>query len=418
MRKQSFIALSILALAVIAGSAQGQTKLLRYPDIHGDQVVFVYGGDLWIASSSGGTARRLTAHPGLERYPKFSPDGQWVAFNGQYDGDEQVYVMPTAGGEPQQLTYYPAQGPLPPRWGFDNQVLGWSPDGQEVLLRSVRASWDLTNGRIYAVAVSGGLPRVLPMPEAGLGDLSPDGRKIVYSPLFRDFRTWKRYQGGWAQELYIFDLESHEVERVTDDPRADRDPMWLGEAIYFNSDRDGHFNLYSFDLAGHQTTRLTEETEWDVRWPSADEMGQIVFELNGELQILDTRSGNRRAISIRIPDDGLASRPYRTSAAEHIEDFSLSPNGKRALFSARGDLFSVPTEHGPTRNLTRTPGAHEKAGEWSPAGESIERTRPGSTSQDSPTSVPAAGSRPRKSISSIRSSRGAASLSSSIQARV
>ncbi len=376
MRKRLCVVQLVMGLVLLGAStsAQGDTKLLRFPDVHKDQVVFVYAGDLWVAStnssSGSATARRLTAHPGLERAPKFSPDGQWVAFNGQYDGDEQVYVIPTAGGEPRQLTFYPATGPLPPRWGFDNQVLGWSPDGEAVLMRSVRASWGLANGRMYSVPFAGGLPTALPMPEAGIGVASPDGTRVVYSPLFRDFRTWKRYQGGWAQELYIFDLESHQVEQVTDNPRADRDPMWIGDKIYFNSDRDGIFNLYAFDVTNRQTTQITRETIWDVRWPSADPEGQVVFEINGQLELLDTRSGARRLLPIRVPDDGLARRPYRTSAADSIEDFQLSPNGKRALFTARGDVFSVPLENGPTRNLTRSPGAHDKAAYWAPDGKS------------------------------------------------
>jgi len=351
------------------------TRLLRYPDVHGNTVVFVYAGDLWTAEvgseKGSATARRLTAHPGLERSPKFSPDGQWIAFNGQYDGDEQVYVIPTSGGVPRQLTFYPAQGPLSPRWGFDHQVLAWPPDGKSVLMRSVRKGWDLSDGGLYSVPVSGGLPRPLPLPESGLADLSPDGRKVVYSPVFRDFRTWKRYQGGWAQELYIFDLESHELRRVTEDVRADRDPMWAGDTIYFNSDRDNHFNLYAFDLGSSETRQLTHETKWDVRWPSADAAGRIVFELNGGLQILDTSSGKRRALDITVPDDGLASRPYRTPAADVLESFALAPDGQRALFTARGDIFTVPVEHGPTRNLTASPGAHDKHPEWSADGQSI-----------------------------------------------
>ncbi|MEJ2722827.1 MAG: peptidase S41, partial [bacterium] len=172
-------------------------------------------------------AVRLTAHPGQELFAKFSPDGQWIAFTGQYDGDEQVYIIPTNGGVPQQLTYYPARGPLPPRWGYDNQVYGWTHDGTAVLFRSMRYGWELTDTRLYTVNVKGGLPVPLPMPVSGAGDLSPDGTQVVYSPLVRDFRTWKRYQGGWAQDLYVFDLGTYEATQITDNPRSDRDPMWI-----------------------------------------------------------------------------------------------------------------------------------------------------------------------------------------------
>src|SRR5690606_33281447 len=159
-----------LCLLALAAAPAAQTRLLRFPDICGDVVVFCYAGDLWLAPATGGSATRLTAHPGLELFPKFSPDGQWIAFTGQYDGDEQVYVIPTRGGEPRQLTFYPARGPLPPRWGYDNQVYGWSRDGKAVLFRSMREGWTMTDTRLYLVPIDGGAPRPLPMPVAGGGD--------------------------------------------------------------------------------------------------------------------------------------------------------------------------------------------------------------------------------------------------------
>ena len=359
-----------LLMAVVA-PASAQTKLLRFPDIHGDRVVFSYAGDLWLASTEGGLAARLTAHPGLELFPRFSPDGSRIAFTGQYDGDEQVYVIPASGGVPRQLTYYPARGPLAPRWGYDNQVYDWSPDGRAVLFRSLRYSTDLSDSRLFLASADGGLPVPLPMPESGAGDLSPDGSRVVYSPLFRDFRTWKRYEGGWAQELYIFDRETHVVERVTTHRRADRDPMWIGNAIYFTSDRDGTLNLYSYDLASRETTQLTDSDTWDVRWPGDDGADRIVYELNGELQIYTIDSGASRPISITVPDDGLAARPSRVAAADLIEDAELSPQGERALFVARGDVFTAPIENGPTRNLTRSSSAHDKWARWSPDGRRI-----------------------------------------------
>jgi tricorn protease len=371
MTFQRFLTLALLALALPA-AAGAQTKLLRFPDVYGDQVVFTYAGDLWLAPAAGGTAARLTAHPGLELFAKFSPDGEWIAFTGQYDGDEQVYVVPAAGGEPRLLTYYPAAGPLPPRWGYDNQVYGWTPDGSAVLFRSMRDGWDLGDTQLFTVPVAGGMPTPLPMPESGAGDFSPDGTQVVYTPLSRDFRAWKRYQGGWAQELYIFDLSTYETVRVTDDPRADRDPMWIGDTIYFTSDRGGRNNLYAYDVASGATTALTHHTPWDVRWPSGDPAtGRIVYELDGELQIFDTASKSSTPISIRVPDDGVSRRPSRVSASNRIEDFGLSPKGERAVFSARGDIFSAPIEHGPTRNLTRTSGAHDREPAWSPDGKTI-----------------------------------------------
>ncbi len=363
---------AVIVVILIPISAMAQTKLLRFPDVHGDKVVFTYGGDLWTAPSSGGTATRLTAHPGVEVFGKFSPDGKWIAFTGQYDGDEQVYVISAAGGEPKQLTFYPARGPLTPRWGYDNQVYGWTNDGKSVVFKSLRDSWTLPVARLYTVPATGGPATPLPMPEAGSGAFSPDGSKMVYSPQSRDFRTEKRYGGGQANQLYIFDFKTLDAKKISDSPRPSRDPMWIGNTIYFNSDRDGHFNLYAYDVSGGgKTTQVTTHKPWDVRWPSAGSDGHIVYELDGELHIFDTKAKKDAAISITVPDDGLARRPSHISVANLIEDVSLSPKGERVLFCARGDIFTAPVEKGPTRNLTHSSGAHDKWPRWSPDGSRI-----------------------------------------------
>jgi tricorn protease len=371
-RKSTFGSLVFIALLLCVSShAFAQTKLLRFPDISGDRVVFTYGGDLWLAPASGGSASRLTSHPGMEVFGKFSPDGKWIAFTGQYDGDEQVYVVSSGGGIPRQLTFYPAKGPLTPRWGWDNQVYGWSADGRRIIFKSQRDSWALPIARLYSVSVEGGPAETLPMPEAGSGEFSPDSSKIVYSPQSRDFRPEKRYGGGQANALYIFDLKTSDAKRITEGPRATRDPIWIGNTVYFNSDRDGHFNIYGYDINSGKTSQLTNNKTWDVRWPSSDSESRIVYELNGELQVLDTRTQRSNAISIAVPNEGLASRPSRVSAASNIESVGLSPKGERALFSARGDIFTAPIEKGPTRNLTHSSGAHDKWPSWSPDGSRI-----------------------------------------------
>ena len=352
-------------------AAASPTKLLRFPDVYGDQVVFCYGGDIWKAPVGGGTAVRLTAHPGLEVFPRFSPDGKWIAFTGQYDGDEQVYVMPADGGVPKKLTYYPADGPLTQRWGFDNIVYGWTPDGKSILFRSLRYGYGEHPGQLYTVSKDGGPAVPLPMPRAGAGDYSPDGKRIVYAPLWRDFRNWKRYQGGWAQDLFIYDLATNQTTPVSPTKRTERDPMWIGNTIYFVSDRTGTLNLYKFDIGSGQTTQLTRSDTWDVRWASSDEKGTIVYELGGELHVYDVAASRDRKIDITVPDDGLWDRAGRVSAADEVEDFDLSPQGERALFSARGDVFTAPIEHGPTRDVTRTPGTHERSAVWSPDGKTI-----------------------------------------------
>src|SRR5262245_1427257 len=248
----------LIPLACLAGPVSAQTKLLRFPDVYGDELVFTYGGDLWRAPAAGGTATRLTAHPGLELFGKFSPDGKQIAFTAQYDGDEQVYVVPVTGGVPRQLTFYPARGPLSPRGGYDNQVYGWTPDGRSVVFRSFR---DADGGKVetalYTVDAGGGLPVRLPMPTSGAGDYAPDGKRLVYSPRFRDFRTWKRYHGGWANDLWIYDLATAAITPIAQTQWTERDPMWIGDHIYFVSDRDGTLNLYSSDLTGGSVEQLT-----------------------------------------------------------------------------------------------------------------------------------------------------------------
>jgi tricorn protease len=369
------IAAAMLAMAVVlllptVSDAAG-TKLLRFPNIWHDRVVFSYAGDLWTVSSQGGTAARITANAGLELFGKYSPDGQHIAFTAQYGGDEQVYVMPSGGGAPRQLTFYPAPGPLAERWGYDNQVYGWTPDGSAVLFRSARDGYILTDAKLYTVPVNGGAVTALPMPKSGAGAFSPDGKKIVYSPLWRDFRSEKRYEGGLANVLYIFDLTNPSLQQITNDRRTDRDPMWIGDAIYFNSDRSGTFNLYRYDVATRQTRQLTHYKDWDVRWPSADAEGQIVYESDGELHVYDTRTDQDRALSILVPTDVTAKRPQPVNAADNIESFALSPGGQRIALAARGDVFSVPTEHGVTRNLTQSSNAHDREVAWSNDGKSL-----------------------------------------------
>ena len=363
--------IAALAVAAAASSADAETRLLRFPDICNDRIVFTYGGDLWTVSAQGGTAIRLTAGPGLEQSAKFSPDCRQIAFTGEYSGDDQVYVMPAGGGVPTQLTYYPALGPLPQRWGFDNQVYGWTPDGSRVLFRSYIDSHALDQPRLFTVSKDGGLPEVLPMPLAGVGQYSPDGKQLVYSPLFRDFRTWDRYQGGWAQDLYIFDMATQQGRNITNNPRTDRDPVWIGNAIYFISDRDDVNNLYRYDIAGGQTTQLTRHRKFDARWASGDRAGHIVYEYGGVLRVYDTNSSQDRELVIDVPTDGVRTRPEHISVADKVEQFGLSPHGERAVFTARGDLFSVPMDKGITRNLTHSSDAHEREAAWSPDGRRI-----------------------------------------------
>lgn len=364
---------AVLVIVLASSVPAEETRLLRFPDIHADRVVFTYGGDLWIATTDGGTARRLTSHSGLELFAKFSPDGTQIAFTGQYGGDEQVYVMPAAGGAPRQLTWYPATGPLPPRWGYDHQVYDWAPDGSAVVFRSLRDAWGASEGRLYRAPVAGGLPQPLPMPVSGAGVYAGDDSRVFYSPLARDFRTWKRYQGGWAQDLWLFDIETGQARQLTDHPRTDRDPMWIAGAGYFASDRgsNGKLNLYRVGLDDGGITQLTAHADWDVRWPSAGPDGRIVYQHGGKLRVFDTRDGGDRGIAITVPDDDIHRRSFTASVGDSIRFAAISPTGARVLFGARGNLFNAPAGEGVVRDLTRRSGAHDREAAWTPDGEHI-----------------------------------------------
>jgi tricorn protease len=362
IRAMKFIFVFALALiASAAASAQTQeTRLMRYPDVSKDQIVFSYAGDLWTVPRAGGHAHRLTAHPGEEIFPKFSPDGKSIAFTGDYDGNTDVFVMPAAGGEPRRLTYHP---------GADN-VLGWTPDGKKILFRSNRYSQPPDYTRLFTVSPDGGTPDMLPIPRASLTSFSPDGNRIAYLPTSQDFRTWKRYRGGWKPPIGIYDLKKNVYEELPKTAGMDLFPMWHGDTIYFINDGDGVMNLYRYDLASKKSRKLTNFTEYDIKWPS---LGQdaIVFENGGYLYTFDLASEKETQIHITVAGDDIESRPELKSVADQIRGAGISPTGARAVFEARGDIFTLPAEHGSPRNITMTPGVHEQDPAWSPDGKWI-----------------------------------------------
>ncbi len=351
-------------------AAAQTTRLLRFPDIHNDRVVFVYGGDIYAADVDGGAARQLTAHKGQELFPKFSPDGRWIAFSAEYSGTRQVYVMPANGGTPRQLTYYNDVGVMPPRGGFDHQVLGWTRDGKDILFRANRLPWGVRMGRFYTISAEGGLERPLAIPEGGTGSFSPDGKRMAYTPIAREWRTWKRTRGGRAQDIWTFNLETLDAQRLTDHIMTDNQPMWIGERIYFTSDRAFRLNIYSMAVDGEQVKQHTHHKDYDVLWPS-DGPGGIVYECGGYIHLFDPNTTTTRQLAITVGSDARQSLPVIKDVSTAIASFELSPNGKRALFDARGDLFTVPAKHGEIRNLTRTQGVREHSPAWSPDGSTI-----------------------------------------------
>jgi len=366
----------LMTLMLLAGACFAQEnregRLMRFPDISKDQVVFSYAGDLWLVSSAGGEARRITTHPGLELFPKFSPDGKWIAFTGQYDGNFNVYVIPAGGGEPKQLTFLPDVASMPERMGPNNMVINWFPDSRRILFLSRRDTFNTWFGRLYGVSIDGGLPERLPLDKGGLTSFSADGTKIAYNRIFRNFRTWKRYTGGMAQDIGIYDFTNRTYERITDYPGTDTYPMWRGDTIYFGSDRgpEHRMNLYGYDLKTKQTRQLTTFKDFDVNWPSLGP-DSIVFENGGYLYVFDLKTEKARKITVYLPGDRDLARKHWVNVAKDIAHSDISPEGKRAVFTARGDIFTVPAKDGSIRNLTQTPGIREKYATWSPDGKWI-----------------------------------------------
>jgi len=345
----------------------GLTRLLRYPDITGDTIVFSYGGDLWVVDADGGDAKRLTADPGLEFFPRFSPDGRQIAFMGEYSGTRQVFVIPVDGGAPKQLTFYNDVGQLPPRGGFDNQVIDWTPDGKGVVFVAHRQPWDKRRGKHYVVPAAGGMERPLGPPEGSGGSFSADGNRIAYTPMDRDFRTWKRYHGGQQQDVWIFDLAKKAAEQITDWKGTDNHPVWIGDRIYFGSDRERTVDLWAYDLGTKQTQRVAHHDGWDVLWPSGDSK-RIVYEAGGHVWRFDPATGEDVRVPIHAVGDFAARLPRFADVSDEVESFDLSPSGARALFTARGEIFTAPAKEGEVRNLTRTPDVRERDAVWSPDG--------------------------------------------------
>jgi len=377
---------------VVAGLAYGQAPnraLMRYPTLHGDTIVFVAHDNLWAVPRAGGTAVRLTAEDGRDVMPRFSPDGRWIAFTGEYAGNRDVYVMPAAGGPARRLTFTSdTTDEAPLRWGPNNLVITWTPDSDGVVFLSRREAWNEWFGRLFVVPRDGGLAQALPLDRGGLASYSPDGRQLAYNRIFRNFRTWKRYQGGLAQDIDIYDFASRRLTHITDWLGTETSPMWYRQTIYFLADHDSNFraNIWAYDLASRQFRQVTHFTAYDIDFPSlgsaGDEKAGIVFQQGGKLHVLDLPSEALHTLDVTVPDDGTRTSPHWVDARPQIRerdlarqiDFALAPNGKRVVFSARGDLFTVPVEYGNTRNLTLSSAADEDHPSWSPDGTLIAYT--------------------------------------------
>lgn len=367
--------LKITATLLLVGfaitlKAEKDVRLLRFPDINKDLVAFVYAGDIWTVSANGGDAKRLTSHEGFELFPKISPDGQWIAFSGEYSGTRQVFVMPVEGGVPKQLTYYNSVGPMPPRGGFDNVVLDWTPDSKNIMVRMNRTEFGQRNGKYFLVSIEGGFEKPLEITDGGFGVFSPDAKKVAFAHIAREFRSWKRYKGGRAADIWIYDLENHKAQKITEFKGSDQIPTWYGDKIYFASDRDFRLNLFSYDVNTKAIEKVTNHTEYDVMWPSG-ENGMITYENGGYIYTLNLTTNKTKKLSINLSFDNPNLLPYYKSVKNNIQTVDISPSGKRAIFGARGDIFTVPAKNGEIVNLTNTQGIREKGASYSPNGKYI-----------------------------------------------
>ncbi len=364
MRKSIFVLFSLFVAFALATAAHAQgTLLLRNPSISQQHIAFVYGGDIWVADKSGQNPRRLTINPGVELNPVFSPDGQHIAFTGNYDGNTDVYVVPVQGGEPRRVTYHP---------GAD-VVRGWL-DNDQVYFTTTREYQYAQSPRLYSAHIHRGAELPLLMPEATQGSPSPDKNYWAYikntDPTERDRVAFKRYRGGGMPSIWIFNAKSHDVTIVPGENSNDVKPVWLGDKVYFLSDREKIVNIYSYDTKSKSIEKLTDFSDYDVRTLNGHG-NELVFEQAGRLHIFNLMTKTSQALTIDIHADVLFKRPHYVNVEDDIRGYNISATGVRALFESRGEIFSIPVDKGEPRNISNSPGTHERFPAWSPDGKWI-----------------------------------------------
>lgn len=364
--------LIFLALCLSFSLSAEEARLLRFPAVGGGKVVFCYAGNLYSVDINGGNAVKLTSDVGYECFPKVSPDGQTIAFTAQYDGNTEVYTIPISGGEPKRLTYTAlvSRDQVGERMGPNNIVMAWTPDGKQIVYRSKQHNFSGLRGRLCKVSVEGGTPEIIPTTEGGFCSYSPDGSQLAMNRMFREFRTWKYYRGGQADDIWINEVGTTKLTKICDNDAQDIFPMWLGNEIYYLSDRDRIMNLFVYNTDTKQTRKVTNFTDYDCKFPAA--WGNyIVFENGGYIYKYDTTKGKAEKLNITLNDDNVYGRNEYRKLSSDYSSFSLSPDGKRVLLIARGDIYSLPAENGPVRNISNSPISHEREVRWSPDGEKI-----------------------------------------------
>ncbi len=360
------IILLLTVLMIFTGNkvtrAQVDARMLQFPDVSQTQITFLYGGDLWIVSKDGGTAHKITSAKGNEFLPRFSPDGSKIAFDANYDGNTDIYVVPSMGGMGQRLTHH----------GMTDRMDDWYPDGKSILYSSSMESGKQRFNQFYKISAEGGMPEKLPVPYGEFGSISPDGSMLAYTPITRSFRTWKRYRGGMAADIWIFNLDKLTAENITNNDANDEFPMWHGKEIYFLSDRGPaeRSNIWKYNTETRETKQITDFNDFDIHFPSIGP-SDIVFEAGGKLYLLDLTTEKYREVKIDVVTDEATLMPRMENVEKLIQNMWLSPDGKRGVIQARGDLFSVPAEEGYVVDLTNTPGVAERYPSWSPDGKYI-----------------------------------------------
>ncbi|MBS0417054.1 MAG: PD40 domain-containing protein [Proteobacteria bacterium] len=355
------VGLGVLALVTQTSFAQSERLLLRYPTISRTQIAFNYGGDLWIVGREGGDARRLTSGAGVETFPHFSPDGTLVAFTGEYEGNQDIYVIPAAGGVPRRLTYHPGA----------ERALGWTPDGKQIVFASDGSSFRHHEEQLYTIAVEGGLPTELPLPIGDQAAFAPDGKHVAYVPHPQWQAAWKRYHGGQTWPIWIADLKDSSVSKLPRENSNDYNPMWVGDQIYFLSDRAGPVSLFVYDAQKQQVSEALHSDGFDFKTASAS-ADAIVIEQFGAIRLYDLHTHQASTVNIRVSADLPTVRPHFVKVEpKHVVNFNISPSGARAVMEVRGEIFTIPTDKGDIRNLTRTPGTADRNPAWSPDGKSI-----------------------------------------------
>lgn len=351
--------------------SQDEARLMRFPTIHKNQVVFSYAGDIYTVETTGGIARKLTNDVGYEMFAKFSPDGKHIAFTAQYDGNTEVYLIPSQGGEPKRLTYTAtlSRDDISDRMGPNNIVIGWK-DNNTIIYRSRKKSFNDFKGKLYTVQINGGPSSELPLPCGGFCSFSANGNEIAYNRIFREFRTWKYYSGGMADDVWIYNFKTKTTTNISSSKSQDIIPMWKNDNIYYISDRDRIMNLFCYNTKTGETRKLTNFNDYDIKFPSLGD-NSIIFEKGGYIYIFDINTEITEKITIKISDDFNSGRSVMKDAADNIGSFSISPDGKRIALGARGDIFSLPAKSGITKNLTQTSGVHERNVAWSPNGKYI-----------------------------------------------